>query len=98
MAGYSRRDIDRMAVLHDLWTSEARFHDNKMKLVNCYLECYHNTTELVGRERLAKVLFHTAIYCMHFSNENHVHTYNMMLVLNPWAVHLLGENNTLGVL
>ena len=32
MAGYSRRDVDRMAVLHDLWRSEAGYQDNKMKV------------------------------------------------------------------
>ena len=31
-AVYGRRDVDRMAVLHDLWTSEARYQDNKMKV------------------------------------------------------------------
>jgi hypothetical protein len=54
-AVYGRRDVDRMAVLHDLWTSEARYQDNKMKLVNCYLEVYHNTAHRRERERLAKV-------------------------------------------
>lgn len=29
---YGRRDVDRMAILHDLWTSEAHYQDNKMKV------------------------------------------------------------------
>lgn len=41
---YGLRNIDRFAVLYDLWECEERFQQKKRQLLDCYLEAYHHVT------------------------------------------------------
>ncbi|XP_074547863.1 uncharacterized protein LOC141806315 isoform X3 [Halichoeres trimaculatus] len=49
-------DIDRVAVLLDLWTCEAEFLESKVQLLNCYFEAYQHTTGTEERFALARVI------------------------------------------
>ncbi|XP_063079958.1 uncharacterized protein si:ch73-242m19.1 [Engraulis encrasicolus] len=63
-AGQSRLDlnswaspeVDRLAVLLDLWTCEAAFMENKMQLLNCYFEAYQHVTDCGERLAMAQVI------------------------------------------
>ncbi|XP_042565686.1 uncharacterized protein si:ch73-242m19.1 isoform X2 [Clupea harengus] len=67
-------DVDRQAVLLDLWTCEAAFIENKMQLLNCYFEAYQHVTDSEERVAMAQVItdiIHrrpqldpTALYCV----------------------------------
>ncbi|XP_062515580.1 uncharacterized protein LOC134191037 isoform X2 [Corticium candelabrum] len=48
--------IDRFAVLFDLWNQEAAYLDSKRKLLNCYLEAYHNVFDPNEKRNLAQVM------------------------------------------
>lgn len=41
---YGLRNIDRFAVLYDLWECEESFQQKKRQLLDCYLEAYHHVT------------------------------------------------------
>ncbi|XP_028251836.1 uncharacterized protein LOC114427829 [Parambassis ranga] len=49
-------DIDRVAVLLDLWTCEAEFLENKVQLLNCYYEAYQHAAGAEERCALATVI------------------------------------------
>ncbi|KAL2098869.1 hypothetical protein ACEWY4_005349 [Coilia grayii] len=49
-------DVDRLAVLLDLWTCEAAFMENKMQLLNCYFEAYQHLTDSEERVAMAQVI------------------------------------------
>ena len=51
---YGLRNIDRFAVLHDLWEWEESFQQKKRQLLDCYLEAYHHVTG-VDATKLAQV-------------------------------------------
>uniref|UniRef100_A0AAQ6IJB5 Si:ch73-242m19.1 n=1 Tax=Anabas testudineus TaxID=64144 RepID=A0AAQ6IJB5_ANATE len=49
-------DIDRVAVLLDLWTCETEFLENKVQLLNCYYEAYQHAAGAEERFALARVI------------------------------------------
>ncbi|XP_055361944.1 uncharacterized protein si:ch73-242m19.1 isoform X2 [Betta splendens] len=49
-------EIDRVAVLLDLWTCEAEFLESKVQLLNCYYEAYQHTAGAEERFTLAGVI------------------------------------------
>ncbi|XP_076818582.1 uncharacterized protein LOC143464598 isoform X1 [Clavelina lepadiformis] len=53
---YGHRVVDRFAVLIDLWTCELNFLANKRKLLDCYLEAYHNTFDPTERLTLTQII------------------------------------------
>ncbi|KAK7142769.1 hypothetical protein R3I94_012197 [Phoxinus phoxinus] len=52
----ARMDVDRMAVLLDIWTCETEFLEHKIQLLNCYLEAYQHVTDPEEQFRLAQVI------------------------------------------
>ncbi|XP_050989917.1 uncharacterized protein si:ch73-242m19.1 [Labeo rohita] len=52
----ARLDVDRLAVLLDIWTCEMQFLENKIQLLNCYLEAYQHVTDPEEQFRLAQVI------------------------------------------
>ncbi|XP_051725343.1 uncharacterized protein si:ch73-242m19.1 isoform X1 [Ctenopharyngodon idella] len=52
----ARMDVDRLAVLLDIWTCEAEFLEHKIQLLNCYLEAYQHVTDPEEQFRLAQVI------------------------------------------
>nr|CAB3228230.1 coiled-coil domain-containing protein 162 [Phallusia mammillata] len=56
VAAYGHRDVDRFAVLLDMWTCEVNFLANKLKLLNCFYETYQNTFCSNTRRHLAQVM------------------------------------------
>ncbi|XP_030575513.1 coiled-coil domain-containing protein 162 [Archocentrus centrarchus] len=49
-------DVDRVAVLLDLWTCETEFLDSKVQLLNCYYEAYQHAAGTEERFALAQVI------------------------------------------
>ncbi|XP_071354884.1 uncharacterized protein [Trachinotus anak] len=49
-------DVDRVAVLLDLWTCETEFLESKVQLLNCYYEAYQHTAGTEERFTLARVI------------------------------------------
>ncbi|CAJ1073323.1 uncharacterized protein si:ch73-242m19.1 isoform X2 [Xyrichtys novacula] len=49
-------EIDRVAVLLDLWTCETEFLENKVQLLDCYFEAYQHTAGTEERFALARVI------------------------------------------
>nr|XP_002124544.4 uncharacterized protein LOC100181268 isoform X2 [Ciona intestinalis] len=56
IASYGHREIDRFAVILDMWTCELNFLVNKRKLLDCYLEAYQNTFDPVERQDITQIL------------------------------------------
>eukprot|EP00063_Salmo_salar_P077648 XP_014052483.1 PREDICTED: transmembrane protein FLJ37396 isoform X3 [Salmo salar] len=55
-SSWAQIDVDRVAVLLDLWTCEAAFLESKVQLVNCYIEAYQHVTGPEERFSLAQVI------------------------------------------
>ncbi|KAI7805082.1 putative transmembrane protein FLJ37396, partial [Triplophysa rosa] len=53
---YAGMDVDRVAVLLDIWTCETEFLEHKIQLLNCYLEAYRHVTDPEERFGLAQVI------------------------------------------
>ncbi|KAA0710836.1 Coiled-coil domain-containing protein 162 [Triplophysa tibetana] len=53
---YAGMDVDRVAVLLDIWTCEAEFLEHKIQLLNCYLEAYGHVVDPEERLGLAQVI------------------------------------------
>ena len=53
---YGLRNIDRFAVLYDLWKCEEEFNKKKKQLFDCFLEAYHHVTS-TDATKLAQVCF-----------------------------------------
>ncbi|XP_034153329.1 uncharacterized protein si:ch73-242m19.1 [Esox lucius] len=49
-------NVDRVAVLLDLWTCEASFLESKVQLLNCYFEAYQHVTGPEERFSMAQVI------------------------------------------
>ncbi|XP_059209493.1 coiled-coil domain-containing protein 162-like [Centropristis striata] len=49
-------DVDRVAVLLDLWTCETEFLESKVQLLNCYFEAYQHAAGTEERFALAGVI------------------------------------------
>ncbi|XP_047197601.1 coiled-coil domain-containing protein 162 isoform X2 [Hippoglossus stenolepis] len=49
-------DVDRVAVLLDLWTCETEFLESKVQLLNCYCEAYQHAAGAEERFALARVV------------------------------------------
>ncbi|XP_062296819.1 uncharacterized protein si:ch73-242m19.1 [Scomber scombrus] len=49
-------DVDRVAVLLDLWTCETEFLESKVQLMNCYYEAYQHAAGAEERFALARVI------------------------------------------
>nr|XP_019953455.1 PREDICTED: transmembrane protein FLJ37396 [Paralichthys olivaceus] len=49
-------DVDRVAVLLDLWTCETEFLESKVQLLNCYCEAYQHAAGTEERFALARVV------------------------------------------
>ncbi|XP_074517834.1 coiled-coil domain-containing protein 162-like [Sebastes fasciatus] len=52
----ARTDVDRVAVLLDLWTCETEFLESKVQLLNCYFEAYQHAAGTEERFALAQVI------------------------------------------
>ncbi|XP_067312201.1 uncharacterized protein si:ch73-242m19.1 [Pseudorasbora parva] len=52
----ARMDVDRLAVLLDIWTCETEFLEHKIQLLNCYLEAYQHVTDPEEQFSLAQVI------------------------------------------
>ncbi|KAG7465708.1 hypothetical protein MATL_G00156270 [Megalops atlanticus] len=53
---WAQMDVDRLAVLLDLWTCEEAFLQSKMQLLDCYFEAYQHVTDSGERFSLAQVI------------------------------------------
>ncbi|XP_056624604.1 uncharacterized protein si:ch73-242m19.1 isoform X2 [Triplophysa dalaica] len=53
---YAGMDVDRVAVLLDIWTCETEFLEHKIQLLNCYLEAYRHVIDPEERLGLAQVI------------------------------------------
>ncbi|XP_017555415.2 uncharacterized protein si:ch73-242m19.1 isoform X3 [Pygocentrus nattereri] len=49
-------DVDRVAVLLDIWTCETAFLEHKIELLNCYFEAYQHVIDLEEQFSLAQVI------------------------------------------
>ncbi|XP_025756859.1 uncharacterized protein si:ch73-242m19.1 isoform X3 [Oreochromis niloticus] len=49
-------DVDRVAVLLNLWTCETEFMESKVQLLNCYYEAYQHAAGTEERFALARVI------------------------------------------
>ncbi|XP_073339210.1 uncharacterized protein [Pagrus major] len=49
-------EVDRVAVLLDLWTCETEFLESKVQLLNCYYEAYQHAAGTEERFELARVV------------------------------------------
>ncbi|KAK1793312.1 hypothetical protein P4O66_011709, partial [Electrophorus voltai] len=55
-SSWARMDVDRVAVLLDIWACEAAFLENKIELLNCYFEAYQHVIDKEDRFSLAQVI------------------------------------------
>lgn len=53
---YSQKQVDRFSVLLDLWACELSYLEKKKKLMDCYLEAYHQVSNKVEKDLIAKVI------------------------------------------
>ncbi|XP_041105837.1 uncharacterized protein si:ch73-242m19.1 [Polyodon spathula] len=53
---WAHMDVDRFAVLLELWTCEAAFLKNKQQLLDCYFEAYQHVLDHEERFALAQVI------------------------------------------
>ncbi|KAL5257448.1 hypothetical protein ACHWQZ_G012403 [Mnemiopsis leidyi] len=56
LVAYSHVQIDRTAVLLDIWSQEIAFQKNKKKLIDCYMEIYNHVWSLEEKRKLAQVM------------------------------------------
>ncbi|XP_072026117.1 uncharacterized protein [Amphiura filiformis] len=56
LASYGHAQVDRFAILLDLWTNEAAYLENKRQLFDTYLESYHHVFDMHEKRSLAQVL------------------------------------------
>ncbi|XP_047193536.1 uncharacterized protein si:ch73-242m19.1 isoform X3 [Scophthalmus maximus] len=56
LRSWAQTDVDRVAVLLDLWTCETEFLESKVQLLNCYCEAYQHTAGTEERSALARVI------------------------------------------
>ncbi|XP_033619330.1 LOW QUALITY PROTEIN: uncharacterized protein Ccdc162p [Fukomys damarensis] len=54
--GWTHAEVDRFAILYDLWTWEAALLENKHQLLDCYFEAYQHTLDPEERFALAQVM------------------------------------------
>ncbi|KAM6181754.1 uncharacterized protein O8D03_000195 [Erethizon dorsatum] len=54
--GWTHANVDRFAVLCDMWTWEAALLENKHQLLDCYFEAYQHTLDPEERFALAQVM------------------------------------------
>ncbi|KAL0969797.1 hypothetical protein UPYG_G00232430 [Umbra pygmaea] len=55
-SSWPQTDMDRGAVLLELWTWEAAFLESKVQLLNCYMEAYHHVSGPEERFSMAQVI------------------------------------------
>ncbi|XP_077018695.1 uncharacterized protein LOC143685039 isoform X2 [Tamandua tetradactyla] len=53
---WAHADVDRFAVLYDMWTWEATFLENKCQLLDSYFEAYQHVVDSEERFALAQVI------------------------------------------
>ncbi|CAK6966026.1 uncharacterized protein si:ch73-242m19.1 [Scomber scombrus] len=56
LRAWAGTDVDRVAVLLDLWTCETEFLESKVQLMNCYYEAYQHAAGAEERFALARVI------------------------------------------
>ncbi|XP_049452775.1 uncharacterized protein si:ch73-242m19.1 isoform X1 [Epinephelus fuscoguttatus] len=56
MCSWAGTDVDRVAVLLDLWECETEFLESKVQLLNCYFEAYQHAAGTEERFALARVI------------------------------------------
>ncbi|XP_074637432.1 uncharacterized protein LOC141895506 [Acropora palmata] len=56
LSAYGHQQVDRFAVLLDLWTNEVAYLENKKQLLDCYMEAYHHVFDPKEKKRLAQVM------------------------------------------
>ncbi|XP_022108314.1 uncharacterized protein LOC110988792 isoform X2 [Acanthaster planci] len=56
LPSYGHQQVDRFAVLLDLWSNEAAFLENKRQLLDVYLEAYQHVFDMHEKRSLAQVI------------------------------------------
>ncbi|XP_023694884.2 uncharacterized protein [Paramormyrops kingsleyae] len=56
LLSWAQADVDRLAVLLDLWKCEADFLRSKIRLMDCYFEAYQHVVDPEERVKLAQVI------------------------------------------
>ncbi|XP_036448527.1 uncharacterized protein LOC118823198 [Colossoma macropomum] len=56
LKSWAGMDVDRVAVLLDIWTCETAFLEHKIELLNCYFEAYQHVIDVEERFSLAQVI------------------------------------------
>ncbi|XP_048829785.1 uncharacterized protein si:ch73-242m19.1 [Brienomyrus brachyistius] len=56
LLSWAQADVDRLAVLLDLWKCEADFLRSKIHLMDCYFEAYQHVVDPEERVKLAQVI------------------------------------------
>ncbi|XP_067931806.1 uncharacterized protein [Watersipora subatra] len=57
MPSLSHNEVDRLAILLDIWTNEACFLENKKLLLDCYMESYQHVLDKEERAELAQIMY-----------------------------------------
>ena len=56
LAAYSHQNVDRFAVLLDIWTNEANFLEMKKNLLEIYYEVYQNVFDKYEKRNIAQII------------------------------------------
>ena len=56
LAAYSHQNVDRFAVLLDIWTNQANFLEMKKNLLEIYFEVYQNVFDKYEKRNLAQII------------------------------------------
>ncbi|XP_038054173.1 uncharacterized protein LOC119726519 isoform X2 [Patiria miniata] len=60
LPSYGHQQVDRFAVLLDLWSNETAFLENKRQLLDVYLEAYQHVFDMHEKRSLAQVITNIA--------------------------------------
>lgn len=66
LVAYSHVQIDRTAVLLDVWSQEVTFQKNKKRLIDCYMEIYNHVWSVEEKRKLAQVRHPKLLLSFHF--------------------------------
>ncbi|XP_064604712.1 uncharacterized protein LOC135469969 isoform X2 [Liolophura sinensis] len=56
LSSYAHQEVDRIAILMDIWTNETAFMECKKELLDCYLEAYQHVFDRDEKRALAQVI------------------------------------------
>jgi hypothetical protein len=68
--------VDRWAILCDVYEYEEAYQSSKMRLLDCYLECYHNCTQPTQQRQLAQLMVRCSF--------DPSHSHHAMLIVAHW--------------